>query len=83
MISEILALSTRSWLFSDVMTYVVLAVYILIFSLAIICLIRASRYFRNAGKEQKLIKMELGKIAEEVHLLRQEMKDIKNCNSST
>jgi hypothetical protein len=31
----------------------------------------------NAGKEQKLIRMELGKLAEEVHLLRQEMKNGK------
>jgi hypothetical protein len=28
----------------------------------------------NAGKEQKLIRLELGKLAEEVHLLRQELK---------
>lgn len=40
MTSEALALSTKSWLFSDVMTYVMLATYVFIFSLTIICLIR-------------------------------------------
>ena len=57
------------------------AIYVFIFSLIIICLIRVARYFRDAGKEQKLIRMELGKVAEEVHLLRQEMKDGKVSNS--
>ena len=53
---------------------VMLAAYAFIFALVIICLIRVSTYFRTAGKEQKLIRMELGKVAEEVHLLRQELK---------
>ncbi len=56
------------------MVLVVFAVYAFIFALVIICLVRVSRYFRTAGKEQKLIRMELGKVAEEVHLLRQELK---------
>ena len=51
-----------------------LAAYVFIFALIIICLMRASRYFMNASKEQKLIRMELGKVAEEVHQLRQDMK---------
>ena len=57
------------------MVLVVFAVYAFIFALVIICLVRVSRYFRIADKEQKLIRMELGKVAEEVHLLRQELKD--------
>jgi len=61
---------------------VMLAVYAFIFALIIICLIRVSTYFRTAGKEQKLIRMELGKVAEEVHLLRQELKGSKNSDSS-
>ena len=61
---------------------IVIAAYAFIFALIIICLIRASRYFMSAGKEQKLIRMELGKLAEEVHLLRQEMKESKVGNSS-
>jgi hypothetical protein len=53
------------------------AIYVFIFALIIICLIRVARYFRDAGKEQKLIRMELGKVAEEVHMLRKGMKDSK------
>ncbi len=62
---------------------VMLAVYAFIFALIIICLIRVSTYFRTAGKEQKLIRMELGKVAEEVHLLRQELKTGKKGDSSS
>ena len=57
--------------------------YAFIFALVIICLIRVSTYFRTAGKEQKLIRMELGKIGEEVHLLRQELKGSKKTDSSS
>ena len=56
----------------------VIAAYVFIFALIIICLIRVSCYFRNAGKEQKLMRMEIGKLAEEMHLLRQEFKDKTN-----
>jgi len=62
---------------------VMLAAYAFIFALIIICLIRVSTYFRTAGKEQKLIRMELGKVAEEVHLLRQELKGEQKDTSST
>ena len=62
---------------------VVVAVYAFIFALVIICLVRVARYFRTAGKEQKLIRMELGKVAEEVHLLRQELEGGKPQKSST
>lgn len=58
-------------------TLLVLAVYAFIFAVVIICLVRMSRYFMTAGKEQKLIRMELGKLAEEVHIIRQELKDGK------
>jgi len=62
--------------------FIVLAAYTFIFALVIIALIRVSRYFRTAGKEQKLIRMEIGKVAEEVHLLREELKGGKNGDSS-
>jgi hypothetical protein len=42
---------------------------------------RAVKYFGIAGKEQKLLRMETGKLAEEVHLLRQELKDSRSTNS--
>jgi len=61
---------------------VVVAIYAFVLALIIICLIRVSRYFMTAGKEQKLIRMELGKLAEEVHLLRQEMKNRTGTDSA-
>jgi hypothetical protein len=54
---------------------VVVIVYGLIIALVIMCLIHVSRYFMSAGKEQKLIRMGLGKLAEEVHQLRHELRD--------
>jgi len=56
---------------------VVFAAYVFIFALVIICLVRASRYFMTAGKEQKLTRIEIGKLAEEVHQLRQQLKGAK------
>jgi uncharacterized membrane protein len=50
------------------------AAEVFIIALVIICLIRASRYFMNAGKEQKLTRIEIGKLAEEVRILREELK---------
>ena len=61
----------------------VLGAYVFVFILIIICLIRVSRYFRNAGKEQKLMRIEMGKLAEEMHLLRREIKGDKNGDDST
>jgi len=61
--------------------FLIVAIYVFIFALVIICLVRVSRYFLTAGKEQKLIRMELGKLAEEVHLLRQELKDSRGTSS--
>lgn len=60
---------------------IILAVYAFIFALVIICLIRVARYFGNAGKEQKLMRMEMGKLAEEVHLLRRELEGGKKQES--
>jgi hypothetical protein len=61
---------------------VIVAIYVFIFALVIICLVRVSRYFLTAGKEQKLIRMELGKLAEEVHLLRQDLEDSRGTDSA-
>jgi hypothetical protein len=38
-----------------------------------VCIYRAAKYFGSAGREQKLLRMEMSKLAEEVHLLRQEL----------
>lgn len=56
-----------------------LAFYILL----AVCIWWAAIYFKNAGKEQKLIRLELGKLAEEVHQLRQGLKDGKDSNLPT
>ncbi len=61
---------------------IVILVYSGIITLIIIGLIRLVRFLGSAGKEMKLTRMELGKLAEEVHLLRQELEGGKNSNSS-
>ncbi len=82
MIDGILALTTQEIVPGTLMVLVVFAVYAFIVALVIICLVRVSRYYRTAGKEQKLIRMELGKVAEEIHLMRQELKGDKDSDSS-
>jgi hypothetical protein len=51
-----------------------IAFYILI----AFCIYRAAKYFSSATREQKLLRMEMGKLAEEVHLMRQELKGDKD-----
>ena len=82
MINNILAGAVGKPVISILGVFILFAVYAFIFALVIICLVRVARYFRTAGKEQKLIRMELGKFAEEVHLLRQELKGDKDNDSS-
>ena len=60
----------------------VLLCYGFIVALIIIGLIRLVRFLGSASKEMKLTRMEVGKLAEEVHLMRQELKDSKKSNSS-
>ena len=55
-------------------TVFVMIVYAFLLALIIICLVRASRYFKSAGKERQLTRMELGKVAEEVRLIREHLK---------
>jgi len=45
-------------------------------------LIQLIRFLASARKEQKLIRMELSKLAEEVHLIRKEQKDGDRPNGS-
>jgi hypothetical protein len=45
------------------------------------CIYRATKYFGSATREQKLLRMEMSKLAEEVHLLRQELKGGKDSDS--
>jgi hypothetical protein len=44
-----------------------------IFALIIIGLIRLINFLSSVPKEQKLLRMELGKLAEEVHQIRKEL----------
>ena len=48
-----------------------------------VCLWRAAKYFGIGAKERKLLRMETGKLAEEVHLLRQELEGGKKRATST
>ena len=80
MIHNILAQTARTGI--NIVPFIILIAYVFIISLVVICLICVARYFSKAGNEQKLIRMELGKMAEEVHLLRQELKEGKISGSS-
>ena len=66
----------------SIVPLIVLAVYVSMFVLIIICLIRLSRYLMTAGKEQKLMRMELGKLAEEVQAIRQKLDNYKEQNEA-
>jgi len=56
--------------------------YGFIVALVIIGLVRLVKFLGSANKEMKLTRMEVGKLAEEVHLMRQELKDGKDSDSS-
>ena len=80
MIAGILAMSVETY---EKMIPFVFAGYAVVFVLVSICLIVVSRYFWTAGKEKKLIRLDVGKLAEEVHLLRREIKGDKSHDAST
>ncbi len=84
MIDGILAVAvepqTRS--FISIGGLIIFLVYGGILVLIIIGLLRLVRFLGTANKEMKLTRMEVGKLAEEVHLLRQESKGGKDSNSS-
>jgi len=58
------------------------AVFVALVALVVVCIYRAAEYFGSAKKEQKLLRIEMGKIAEEVYQIRQELKEIKGKDSS-
>lgn len=86
MIDGILAVvaepQTRSLISIGIGGLIIFLVYGGILVLIIIGLLRLVRFLGTANKEMKLTRMEVGKLAEEVHLLRQELKGGKNSNSS-
>ena len=58
-----------------------LAIFVAFVVLVVVCIYRAAEYFGSAKKEQKLLRIEMGKIAEEVYQIRQELKEIKGKDS--
>ena len=80
MIFNILAKSVSSFSIGGLL---IILVFVPILILLTIGLIRLVRDLGSAGKEQKLMRIEMGKLAEEVHLLRREIKGDKNDNNST
>ena len=62
-----------AWIIRFSVPCIIFLVYVLIIALVIICLFRVIKYLAASGKEQKLIRMELSKVAEEVHLMREKL----------
>jgi hypothetical protein len=59
--------------FNVVGIFVILC-YGAIFALVIITLMRLAKFLGSANREQQLIRLELGKLAEEVHQIRNDLK---------
>jgi hypothetical protein len=78
----ILAEGERNTLFSDSGT-VLLLVYAFVIVLIIIAAVIFIRFLSSGMKEMKLLRMEVGKLAEELRLLRQDMKGGKKSGPST
>ena len=76
----ILAEGTKDTLFSDNP-----ALFLLVYAFAIVLIIIAVvifiRFLYSGMKEMKLMRMEVGKLAEELRLLRQDMKSRKENES--
>ena len=60
----------------------VLLVYAFFMCLIIIGLIRLVRFLGSSSNEMKLTRIELGKLAEEVSLIRKELKNGKDSDSA-
>ena len=59
-----------------IISIVMLFFYVGIIVLIISFLIRVVRYFNAAGKEQKRLRMEVGKLADEVQQIHSELKAV-------
>ena len=55
---------------------VVMVIYGFIIALVIVVLLRLARYLGNAGKEQQRIRMEMTKVADEVHQMRKDIQSL-------
>lgn len=77
----ILAEGTRDTLFSD-NPALLLLIYVFVIILIIIAVVIFIRFLNSGMKEMKLMRMEVGKLAEELRLLRNDLKDKKRGSSS-
>ena len=75
MITSILAYVQPQQISRIVVNFIPCIVIIAFWGLVIYGFIQLIRFFVSARKEQKLIRMELSKLAEEVHLMRKESKE--------
>ena len=73
--AEMSLMSVTTTVEPNIMFIIPFLIYAFFIALVISCLVRVSRYFKTAGNEQKLLRMELGKLAEEVKQIRQELED--------
>jgi len=82
MISDTVILAQGSiiinWLLLGIMVLIYVGIPVLVISL----MIRLVRYLSTAGKERKLLRIELGKLAEEVRQMREQRENIEETNSS-
>lgn len=72
--TETYAFPEQTFTSFSIIGLLVMLVYFFIIGLVIVGLVRLVKYLGSAKKEQKLIRMELGKLAEEVHLIREGIK---------
>lgn len=72
--------NTIRWLL--LIQWMIPLISVLFYILLAVCIWRAAKYFGSAMREQKLLRMEMGKLAEEVHLLRQDFDGVKERDSS-
>ena len=82
MMNSISILTERSSIVRSLGGKILGAVFVALVALVVVCIYRAAEYFGSAKKEQKLLRIEMGKIAEEVYQIRQELKEIKGKDSS-
>jgi len=78
----ILAEGERNTFFSGSGT-VLLLIYTFVIILIIIAAVIFIRFLNSGMKEMKLMRMEVGKLAEELRLLRHELKEHRKSGSST
>ena len=62
--------------FFNIGSIVAICLYVFIFALIIVGLMRLVRYLGSARKEQQLMRMEITKIAGEVELLRKKLTEV-------